>query len=79
MEPETHSRFPEALTLAASHFLSCTNNLSGEEILACLEGTDEEFQSSRIRLWASLNEDREGVAELIRLLAEDFVNFLDKQ
>jgi hypothetical protein len=79
MEPETHSRFPEALTLAASHFLNYTNDLSGEEILAYLEGTDEEFQSSRIRLWASLNEDREGVAELIRLLAEDFIKFLDKQ
>lgn len=79
MEPETHPRFSEALTLAASHFLNYTNDLSGEEILAYLEGTDEEFQSSRIRLWASLNEDREGVAELIRILAEDFVKFLDKQ
>lgn len=79
MKPETHPRFSEALTLAASHFLNYTNNLNGEEILACLEGTDEEFQSSGIRLWASLNEDREVVAELISILAEDFVNFLDKQ
>lgn len=79
MEPENHPRFSEALTLAASHFLNHTNDLSGDEIYAALTGTDEEFKQSGIRLWVPLNEDREAVAELIYLLAEDFINFLDKQ
>lgn len=79
MEPETHSRFPEALTLAASHFLNNTNDLSGDEIYAALTGTDEEFQNSGIRLWANLTVSREEVADIIYILAEDFINFLDKQ
>jgi hypothetical protein len=79
MEPENHSRFPEALTLAASHFLNYTNDLSGDEILAALTGTDEEFAQSGIRLWANLTVSREEVADIIHILAEDFINFLDKQ
>ena len=79
MEPETHPRFSEALTLAASHFLNNTNDLSGDEIYAALTGDDEEFENSGICLWANLTVGREEVAELINLLAEDFVTFLDKQ
>jgi len=79
MNTETHPRFSEALTLAASHFLNYTKDLSGEEIIAALIGTDEEFAQSGIRLWAHLTVDREEVAEIIHILAEDFIKFLDKQ
>jgi hypothetical protein len=78
MNHENHPRYNEALTLAASHFLSSTGGLSGEQIILALEGTDEEFKKSRIKLWESLAEERDIVAELISLLAEDFINFLDK-
>jgi hypothetical protein len=79
MEPETHSRFSEALAFAASHFLNNTNDLSGDEIYAALTGDDEEFQNSGIRLWTNLTIGREEVADIIYILAEDFINFLDKQ
>jgi hypothetical protein len=78
MNHENHPRYNEALTLAASHFLSSTGDLSGEQIILALLGTDEEFKKSRIKLWESLAEERDIVAELISLLAEDFINFLDK-
>ena len=79
MEPETHPRFSEALTLAASHFLNNTNDLSGDEIYAALTGDDEEFEKSGICLWANLTIGREEVADIIYILAEDFINFLDKK
>ena len=79
MDAQTHSRVPEALTLAASHFLNYTNDLSGDEIYAALTGTDEEFAQSGIRLWGNLTIGREEVADIIYILAEDFINFLDKQ
>jgi len=78
MDAQTHPRFPEALTLAASHFLNHTNDLSGDEIYVALTGTDEEFENSDIRLWANLTVSREEVADIIYILAEDFINFLDK-
>lgn len=78
MNHENHPRYNEALTLAASHFLSSTGDLSGEQIILALLGTDEEFKKSRIKLWDALRLDREEVAELISILAEDFINFLDK-
>jgi hypothetical protein len=78
MNHENHPRYNEALTLAASHFLSSTGDLSGEQIILALEGDDEEFKKSRIKLWDALRLDREEVAELISILAEDFINFLDK-
>ena len=79
MDAQTHPRFPEALTLAASHFLNNTNDLSGDEIYAALTGDDEEFQNSGICLWANLTVGREEVADIIYILAEDFINFLDKK
>ena len=78
MNHENHPRYNEALTLAASHFLSSTGDLSGEQIILALEGDDEEFKKSRIKLWDALRLDREEVAELISILAEDLINFLDK-
>ena len=77
MEIENHPRFSEALTLAAPHFLNETKDLNGDEIFAALTGTDEEFEQSGIRLWPHLSVDREEVAEIINILAEDFINFLD--
>ena len=79
MDAQTHPRFPVALTLAASHFLNNTNDLSGDEIYAALTGDDEEFQNSGICLWANLTVGREEVADIIYILAEDFINFLDKK
>ena len=79
MDAQTHPRFSEALTLAASHFINHTNDLSGDEIYAALTGDDEEFQNSGIRLWANLTIGREEVADIIYILAEDFINFLDKK
>lgn len=79
MDAQTHSLFPKALTWAASHFLNYTNDLSGDEIYAALTGTDEEFAQSGIRLWENLTIGREEVADIIFILAEDFINFLDKQ
>lgn len=79
MEPENHPRFSKALTLAAPHFLNETKDLSGEEIFAALTGTDEEFAQSGIRLWPHLSVDREEVAEIIHILAEDFIKFLDNE
>ena len=40
MNHENHPRYNEALTLAASHFLSSTGDLSGEQIILALEGDD---------------------------------------
>lgn len=74
---KNHPRYNEALTLAASHFLSSTGDLSGEQIILALEGDDEEFKKSRIKLWESLGEDRDVAAEVISILAEDFINFLE--
>ena len=53
MNHENHPRYNEALTLAASHFLSSTGDLSGEQIILALEGDDEEFKKSRIKLWVA--------------------------
>jgi len=63
----------KAVRLAASHFLSAVpNDATAEDIFLALQADE---LPEGYREWGALSCDMSEVEELIRILADDFVNF----
>lgn len=73
-----HPRHSEALRLAAGYFLSSLpHNMTGREIIAALEGCEDDPARlpNGLRLWSRLNLPPSEVADNIANLASHFVEF----